>query len=163
MKTEQLQIRVSLEQKESIRRRAKASGMEMSQWIISQLFSRLSQNFASLISALASSAQSDRFLAFAAINDFLSECDRDDLRATVEHVDCSGLTIFDATYLAAMVESACHQKGIDPPLWVLNMGGLEEPYFGSTLKSLRMHLLVNSPVPFRRRNIFIDSSIGDRV
>ncbi len=31
------------------------------------------------------------------------------------------------------------------------------------LAGLRLHLLRESPVPFKRRNIFIDSSIGDRV
>jgi hypothetical protein len=35
--------------------------------------------------------------------------------------------------------------------------------FCSSLQSLRMHLLTHSPPPFRRRNIFIDSSLGQRV
>jgi hypothetical protein len=40
---------------------------------------------------------------------------------------------------------------------------LEEPHFATTLEGLRLHLLQVSPVPFKRRNIFIDSSLGDRV
>jgi hypothetical protein len=40
---------------------------------------------------------------------------------------------------------------------------LEEPAFGTALQSLRLHLLTHSPPPFRLRNIFIDSSLGQRV
>jgi hypothetical protein len=29
--------------------------------------------------------------------------------------------------------------------------------------SLRLYLLTHSPAPFRRRNIFIDASVGSRV
>lgn len=29
--------------------------------------------------------------------------------------------------------------------------------------SLRLHLLTRSPPPFRRRNLFVDSSIGQRA
>jgi hypothetical protein len=35
--------------------------------------------------------------------------------------------------------------------------------FGSDLQNLRLYLLTHSPPPFRRRNIFIDSTLGDRV
>jgi hypothetical protein len=40
---------------------------------------------------------------------------------------------------------------------------LPQPVFGSELKALRLHLLTNSPPAFRRRNIFIDATLGDRV
>ena len=36
-------------------------------------------------------------------------------------------------------------------------------WFASELKSLRLHLLTKSPAPFRRRNLFVDSTLGDRV
>ena len=42
-------------------------------------------------------------------------------------------------------------------------GPLAEPVFGSDLMSLRLYLLTHSPAPFRRRNIFIDASVGFRV
>jgi hypothetical protein len=35
--------------------------------------------------------------------------------------------------------------------------------FGSTLVSLRLYLLTHSPPPFRRRNIFIDATVGSSV
>jgi hypothetical protein len=40
---------------------------------------------------------------------------------------------------------------------------LAEPYFATSLKSLREHLLVAAPIPFKRRNIFVDASVGARV
>ncbi|HTY49830.1 MAG TPA: hypothetical protein VMB48_09070 [Steroidobacteraceae bacterium] len=40
---------------------------------------------------------------------------------------------------------------------------MSEPAFGSELRSLRLHLLTQSPPAFRCRNIFIDASVGERV
>ncbi len=69
-----------------------------------------------------------------------------------------------ANYVAAMVEQAIHLKGgVRPPLWTSAIAPLSRPVFAVPWMSLRAHLLLESPIPFRRRNIFIDSSIGDRV
>jgi hypothetical protein len=43
---------------------------------------------------------------------------------------------------------------------------IDDPYLANyvaAMVGLAAHLLLESPVPFRRRNIFIDSSIGARV
>jgi hypothetical protein len=66
-------------------------------------------------------------------------------------------------YVAAMVELAVHLRGVYPPSWTAEIAPLPEPVFFLPWQSLRAHLLLESPVPFRRRNIFIDSSIGARV
>lgn len=68
-----------------------------------------------------------------------------------------------ANYVAAMVEQAAHLKGVRPPSWTAAVAPLARPVFAAPWMALRAHLLLESPVPFRRRNIFIDSSIGDRV
>jgi hypothetical protein len=52
---------------------------------------------------------------------------------------------------------------VPPPDWTLAVQPLSEPAFGSPLQSLRLHLLVAAPPAFKRRNIFVDSSVGDRV
>jgi len=49
------------------------------------------------------------------------------------------------------------------PPWPRATAPLAEPVFGSALMSLRLYLLTHSPAPFRRRNIFIDASVGSRV
>jgi len=66
-------------------------------------------------------------------------------------------------YVTAMVELAAHRAGVVPPLWTSTVKPLDAPVFADPSLSLRAHLLTASPPPFRRRNIFIDSSIGDRV
>lgn len=68
-----------------------------------------------------------------------------------------------ANYIAAMVESACARCAIDVPTWTGQIAPLASPYFGSQLESLRLYLLTHSPPAFRRRNIFIDASIGAQV
>jgi hypothetical protein len=68
-----------------------------------------------------------------------------------------------ANYVAAMVELAAYKQGVRPPAWTSGIAPLSEPVFAVPWQSLRAHLLTASPVPFRRRNIFIDSSIGARV
>jgi hypothetical protein len=66
-------------------------------------------------------------------------------------------------YLAATVEQAAAAKGAKVPPWTRDIPPLERPVFGSSLASLRLHLLVASPPAFAARNIFIDAALGDRV
>lgn len=65
--------------------------------------------------------------------------------------------------MAALVEQAADQKHVAPPAWVGDVAPLETPRFATELKSLRMHLLRSAPVPFKRRNIFVDTGVGIRV
>ena len=66
-------------------------------------------------------------------------------------------------YVTAIVEVAAHRAGVVPPLWTASVPPLAEPVFADPWLKLRAHLLTASPPPFRRRNIFIDSTVGDRV
>jgi len=66
-------------------------------------------------------------------------------------------------YVTAMVELAAHRAGIAPLLWTAELEPLSSPVFIDNSIALRAHLLTASPPPFRWRNIFIDSSLGDRV
>ena len=68
-----------------------------------------------------------------------------------------------ANYVAAMVELAAHIRGVDPPLWTSAIPPLAEPVLPCPGRASERILTLASPVPFRRRNIFIDSSIGARV
>jgi hypothetical protein len=66
-------------------------------------------------------------------------------------------------YVTAMVELAAHRAGVAPPLWTMEVLPLSAPMFIDPSLKLRAHLLTASPPPFRRRNIFVDSSLGSRV
>lgn len=97
----------------------------------------------------------------AELNDLLAAAPRDQIELlSAPSIDDPYL----ANYVAAMVEQAIHLKGGGPPpLWTSGVAPLSRPVFAVPWMSLRAHLLLESPIPFRRRNIFIDSSIGDRV
>ena len=99
----------------------------------------------------------------AELHDFLDQLNLARFGDAVDEWSDVSLSDYLSNYVAAMVEYAAAQKGIIPPLWVSSIRPLELPVFVSELKSLRLHLLLNSPPPFRRRNIFIDSSVGARV
>lgn len=68
-----------------------------------------------------------------------------------------------ANYLAAMVETALHRKPMFGPTWLAQIPPLKDPWFASNLVSLRLYLLCVSPPAFKMRNLFVDSTIGDRV
>ena len=118
--------------------------------------------FARMLESLGEDAQPS--FALAEINDFLSGLTPEELGGAVEHADLAGLSRYLQNYVAAMVELAAYQRNVHPPAWVRDIEPLETtPHFATSLPGLRLHLLRNSPVPFKRRNIFIDSSVGDRV
>lgn len=103
----------------------------------------------------------DRSYVLAELNDLLTG-------SAVEQIEELPAPLLDdvylANYVAAMVEQALYRKGgTRLPSWTSGIAPLSSPVFGTSWMSLRPHLLLHSPVPFRRRNIFIDSSIGDRV
>jgi hypothetical protein len=101
--------------------------------------------------------------ALAELNDFLAQVGDREFLTAVASLPEAELSQFQISYLAAMVEYAAYSRGLSCPQWTAGIAGLETPYFASSLRSLRLHLLVSSPPPFRRRNIFIDSTVGQRV
>jgi hypothetical protein len=105
---------------------------------------------------------SPRF-ALADLNSFLSVLVASELRDAVAAPPPRGLSPFLSNYIAAMVEYACAKRAVAIPEWTRSIAPLAEPVFGSELLSLRLYLLTHSPPPFRVRNIFIDSTLGNRV
>jgi hypothetical protein len=99
----------------------------------------------------------------AELNSLLSGLNAAELRDAIAVPPAPGLGPFLSNYIAAMVEYACARRSVAVPAWTGSIAPLTEPVFGSELKSLRPYLLANSPPQFRARNIFIDSTVGDRV
>ena len=103
-------------------------------------------------------------LVFAALNDFLSNLPSHEFTLALSPPpQAELLSLYAANYVAAMIELAAHQKGVLAPFWVNDIKPLDEPHFEISLLNLRLYLLTHSPPPFRKRNIFIDASVGDRV
>lgn len=102
-------------------------------------------------------------MVFAEILDLLASLEGGALAAAVREPPSVALTPYWQNYLAATLEHTAAARRMPPPAWTRDVPPLAEPAFGSSLESLRLHLLVNSPPAFVQRNIFIDASVGDRV
>jgi uncharacterized protein (DUF1778 family) len=160
-KSAQLQIRVSPAQKTAIERAARRAGMGMSAYVLDRVLPSLARTFAARVDACRDTASSR--LALAELNAFLSSLTAGELRQAVASPPAAALTEHVSNYVAAMVEYACARAAIAQPAWTRSVKPLREPFFGSELLSLRLYLLTHSPAPFRARNLFVDSSVGDQI
>ncbi len=67
-------------------------------------------------------------------------------------------------YTAAMVEELCFRNGMPIPDWVFDRQfSLSEPFFVGGLESIKAFLIAESPLPFRRRNIFVSANVLERA
>ena len=162
MKSEQLQLRVSRQEKEAIKRQAMLAGQDVSKWVLNRLLPREADELQRLVDQLRDLA-GDQSLVRASIHDYLVALSAKSLDSAAAALDLTDLTSFESNYIAAMVEQACADKGVRPPQWLRGIPPLVKPWFASELISLRLHLLISSPPPFRRRNLFVDSTLGARV
>lgn len=160
-KRSQLQIRVTSAEKAAIQKASQRAGMDMSAYVLSRVLSANSARFGECVAACAS-ADAPSF-ALAELNSFLSGLPPREFFDAVSHPPRAKLTPFVANYVAAMVEYGCARSRAPAPAWTREVAPLAEPAFGTTLQSLRLHLLTHSPAPFRRRNIFIDATLGAQV
>ncbi|MBI4179362.1 hypothetical protein HY522_08075 [bacterium] len=68
----------------------------------------------------------------------------------------TGRPEYDA-YLAAVAEVCAGECGWPAPAWIFDPNRfLSEPYFGLAPPGMRVYLMQQSPVAFRRRNIFVE-------
>jgi hypothetical protein len=161
-KTQHLQIRVTAAQKAALRARAKAAGMDLSAYVMARALPNDGEHFVEMVAALGQPHEG-HFL-WAALSDVLNKLTARDFAAAVFLAPgLSSLGPFEANYLAAQVEHRATQLGVAPPAWARWVQPLEEPWFATDLKRLRIYLLAASPVAFRRRNLFVDSTVGQRV
>lgn len=160
-KTSQIQLRVTAAEKAELVRRARGAGQDLSAWMLGRLSPRKSERFSELCRELGVSGQPAYVLA--EINDLLSELKASDFESTVESAPRTKLDDLRANQLAAMVDTAAARVARRPPRWVDEIPPLRAPWFASELVSLRLHLLTSSPPAFRKRNLFVDSTLEDRT
>lgn len=161
-KNQQLQIRISAEDKARIQERAASAGMDVSNWVLSQVLPTVEREFQDLCREFVTRSHVRSYI-FAEVHDLMDRLDAKDFERAVRHEPEVSLPPFEANYLAAMIEYVATLKGSVVPGWTRAVPPLERPWFASSLKSLRLYLLTISPPPFRRRNLFVDSSVGQRV
>lgn len=161
VRNEYIQVRVTHEQKTELRQLAKRAGQDLSSYILARSLVPENARFVKLLESLR--IDSNPAFALAALNDFLGQLPAAQLDDATADTDLSMLPPLLQNYVAAMVEQACVLKRIAPPPWTREVAPLDEPYFAGGLKTLRTYLLSVSPVAFKRRNLFVDSSLGARV
>jgi hypothetical protein len=77
-----------------------------------------------------------------------------------------GFTGYDGQFdalLASTVEALCCEIGKDPPAWTGRVAAAEKPFFVSGLENLKATALVESPLTFRKRKVFVTSSFLQRT
>lgn len=135
--------------------------MGLSEWVLSRIISAPHEEFQRCLERLKNQ-DSPKFV-LAEIHDLLGQASPGEFERMTAQPPGVVLPDYLANYVAAMVEYAAVQKGRGVPAWTRQIPPLAAPVFGTDLNSLRLYLLTHSPPPFRRRNIFIDATIGQRV
>ena len=133
----------------------------MSGYVLSRVLPAPALGLGRLLARLA--RQSNQRLVLAEINSLMIRLSGKELAVAVASPPPLALPPHLENQVAAMVEYGCALSGIEPPSWTHSVVPLEQPVFGSELESVRLYLLAHSPAPFRRRNIFIDTSLGGQV
>ena len=65
--------------------------------------------------------------------------------------------------LASTAEALCDELGIEPPRWLQKVPACREPFFVSGLENLKAIAIVESPVRFRIRKVFVLENFLSRV
>ncbi len=65
--------------------------------------------------------------------------------------------------LASVAECLCSELELETPDWIWNVPPCRDPWFVSGMESLKAISIVESPVWFRRRKIFVLENFLDRV
>lgn len=82
-----------------------------------------------------------------------------------KYVECApvhGLSPKIAALMASTVEALCVELHVPIPLWCAAVPALQAPWFVSGVENLKATALVESPVWFRRRNIFVFENFLNR-
>ena len=160
-KTAQLQIRVTHAEKAALQRAARRAGMDLSSYVLGRACPPAAAEFARCL-AHCRELESSRF-ELAQLHDLLAGLTPGALADAIREAPPRGMSAPLENYVAAMVEQACAGAGIAVPAWTAAVKPLAEPLFGSALQSLRLYLLTCAPAAFRRRNLFVDATLGARV
>ncbi len=65
--------------------------------------------------------------------------------------------------LASTVDYLCSEMKLQPPSWVENIPALKDPWFVSGFENLKAIAVVESPLHFRKRKIFVLENFLHRV
>ena len=152
--TSQLQIRVTPAEKAALNRLANASGES-----VSGALPTIELELTALLRRLGD-VGGDHRSTLAEFERTLQRVPGAELWMGVPAPETGTLSPVLLNCVAAMVETAAHDWGVDPPAWVAEVPPVPRPHFGWVLRSLRPHQLRVTSVAYKRRNIFFDPAVG---
>lgn len=153
-RTSQLQIRVTPDEKKTLKRLARAAGSSVSAYVLAQALPSGTREMAAAMDELASAG--GEISAAGPLWTLLRSLTADEVASTAAQPRLSELSPRTRNLVAALVEEAASEKGVDAPEWVRQVQPLERPHFGWALESLKPHQLRVTPAPFKSRNLFFD-------
>lgn len=153
-KSSQLQIRVSPDQKAALKRLAADAGQSVSAYVLSTVLPASQVEFGHKVRAIRSAA--DRREAIIELHRYLAALSPGAFTATVREVDMDGFPGILQNQLAALVEDEARVRGAPAPPWVAAIDEPDNPHFAWDLRSLRPHLLRQTPAAYKRRNVYAD-------
>jgi len=65
--------------------------------------------------------------------------------------------------LASTIQYLCCEQGVEVPAWVLSVPACQHPWFVAGMESLKATALIESPLEFRIRKIFVLENFLYRV
>lgn len=80
----------------------------------------------------------------------------------ITHSPCEDVSPKIRALLAATVETLCDELEIVHPCWCAAFGTLQKPWFVAEVENLKAMALVESPIHFRKRNIFVLENFLER-
>lgn len=83
------------------------------------------------------------------------------LRAVIEPFELSDVRM-DAL-LASTTEALCDELSLVPPAWLAEIPACDDPWFVGDLQRLKAISIVESPLRFRMRKIFVLENFLSRV
>lgn len=84
-------------------------------------------------------------------------------RQLVENPPQNRLSKKMAALLASTVEMLCDEMNLSYPFWCRGIPSLQVPWFPSGMENLKATALVESPLHFRKRNIFVLGNFLERA
>lgn len=152
-KTSQLQIRVSPDQKDTLKSLADARGLSVSAYVLSKALPSEKLDFERRVAALE--AAGNRVATLSALSTYLAGLSEEQLHEAVAGSRPARLSELLQNYVAAAVEREAVRRRLEPPDWTARVDPLPRPHFSQDLRSLRPHLMRVTPPAYKRRRVFL--------
>lgn len=152
-KTSQLQIRVTPEEKDALRRMAEAEGCSISSFVLSRALASVHLVTDALVQAIHQEGVTQKGLSDLTLH--LRAMTDTQLRGAPRPALLDSMPALYRNCVAACFEREAWGRGLAPPPWTGKIEPLPAPWFRWPLPSLRLHLARITPPAFKRRNVFL--------